>query len=197
VTVTAGCKHCGGIWITDARQQLCPHCLKPWYGKRLRPSATAFDAPAQAAPAKRARVEFKAPGAARELYCVRCERRARKRRARSWHHWVPQQALRRHAAAERLDENEERRLTRKLINDPRNVSPVCGECHVDHEAPMPRDPFLAQDVPASARAFAAELGEPFVALLERLYPQSGRRRYGRNRRVAGLEADAKGAAGGA
>lgn len=65
--------------------------------------------------------------------------------------------------------NEDCDLTREQIAwDPRNGMPLCRRCHDLHTTAARRIP--RRRLPASAWEFAQELGERFVARLERTYP---------------------------
>lgn len=124
-------------------------------------------------PSPRGRVEFRGPLLAGRA-CVKCLSRGRSARAVNWHHWVPQQQLRVYVRGLRLDEDARRGLLRRLLHDGRNISPVCGTCHDSHEAPgVGSERFSADDVPSSAREFAAELGPEWVERLRRAYPAAG------------------------
>lgn len=102
--------------------------------------------------------------------CSVCLRAGRSKQGRQWHHWLGQQHIRAYVDAQRIrDEGEERALTRRLLHDDRNLSPVCFECHDAHENAANGPKFSAGDVPDSAREFAAELGGWFVVRLEHDY----------------------------
>jgi hypothetical protein len=111
-------------------------------------------------------VRFKASTPAYHHDCFRCPDHQR-RRAQTWHHWVAQRAIRDHCRGLRLDESAERALLRRLLNDPRNLSPCCRECHNAGEFSA-RYRFRQDEIPASARQFAAELGPWAVARLDRI-----------------------------
>jgi hypothetical protein len=108
--------------------------------------------------------------------CVLC---GTTRRFRQAHHGLPQQVVRRHVEGLRLPEADARRLMLDLLSDVRNRMAVCVECHpkVEHGRSIPR-----HKVPRSVFEFAAELGERYVARLERMYPL-GEHPTARSRRV--------------
>lgn len=102
--------------------------------------------------------------------CVICLRNDRSKPARHWHHWIAQQHIRAYVDSQRIrDEGQERALTRRLLHDERNLSPVCFACHDAHENVANGPKFTAADVPDSSREFAAELGGWYVARLQHDY----------------------------
>jgi hypothetical protein len=109
-----------------------------------------------------ARVTFKARKPARTHRCFRCGDRAT-----SWHHWLPQQAIRVYVRGLRLTDEASRILLRDLLRDERNLSPACHHCNLA-ENDRSR-PFTASEVPASAREFAGELGPEWESKLARRY----------------------------
>jgi hypothetical protein len=125
--------------------------------------------PPPPSPSPKGRVEFRGmPLAGRS--CAICLRLDRSRPARQWHHWIAQQHIRAYVDSLRIrDETQERAVTRRLLHDERNLSPVCFACHDSHENVANGPKFTAADVPESAHAFAAELGAWYVARLEHDY----------------------------
>jgi hypothetical protein len=85
------------------------------------------------------------------------------------HHLVTKRWIRDYVMSLRITDPAERaqhRLT--LLGDVRNALACCGACHANHTAGalvIPR-----RLIPAAAFEFAAELGEPMLARLERRYP---------------------------
>lgn len=77
------------------------------------------------------------------------------KRAVHLHHLVPKQVLRRELRHDRL-------------TDPRNLLPLCFDCHFNHESWAKRLTF--DQLPRSVFEFARELGEWAVVRLERDYP---------------------------
>ena len=84
------------------------------------------------------------------MRCAACGKRAV-----HLHHLVPKQVLRREARRDRL-------------TDPRNLLPLCFDCHFNHESWSHR--LERHQVPAKTWEFAKELGEWAVVRLERDYP---------------------------
>jgi hypothetical protein len=95
--------------------------------------------------------------------------------AEHWHHWVPQSWIRRNVES-RVYRGMSRRAAKAVLfewlRDPRNLTPMCADCHLLGEPGRPRAQhgrrFRRSEVPYLAFEFAAELG--LVASLERLYP---------------------------
>jgi hypothetical protein len=116
------------------------------------------------------RVPFKARSPARLERCVRCNRQAH-----SFHHWLPQAALRAFMRGEAqrrsLEPSEVRGMLRDLLRARSNLSACCAPCHMALEAWMcgegGRDGW---HVPDEAVAFAGELGPEWRERLVRLYP---------------------------
>lgn len=120
-------------------------------------------------PPKPGRVEFRGPPLVGRS-CAQCLVRGKSRKAAAWHHWLGQQHIRRYVDAQRIrDDGAERALTRRLIHDERNLSPMCWDCHDAHENVANGPKFPEDLVPDSARIFAAELGPWYVVRLEHDY----------------------------
>jgi hypothetical protein len=107
------------------------------------------------------------PGFQREVagkQCAKC-----RRRGCQGHHVLGQQHIHDHVRSLRLDPDEAYRLEERLLSDRRNRLPLCPDCHYTHEyAPSGR--LTRSYVPASAWAFARELGTWAVVRLESDYP---------------------------
>ncbi|HZR08946.1 MAG TPA: hypothetical protein VFA79_10220 [Myxococcales bacterium] len=114
------------------------------------------------------RVEFHAKRPARTQRCQGRGCGPHGHRATSWQHWLPQQALRVYVSGLRLPESEARAVLRRLLADERNLSPFCHRFHLASRGG--RELFTREMVPVSAWEFARELGEAYVARLERAYP---------------------------
>lgn len=93
------------------------------------------------------------------------------------HHITPQQKIRVHVRGIPMDPEDRRYLHIHLLSDPRNRLWLCDfaplACHPQLEAH--RLTVYRDQIPASAFEFAAELGEPFVAWLEKRHPINERR----------------------
>lgn len=156
-----------------------PPTKRQQLGRRIsRPPIS--DAPGAAiarprAPEKDDRIEFKPTVPASSLICERLhgpDSGACSRRADHWHHFVPQETLRRYV----LDwtPRDRDKVLRRLLHDRRNLAPMCAQGHMAGEPRQPRflatlQPFSRAEVPAQAWEFAAELGLTHV--LERHYPE--------------------------
>lgn len=120
------------------------------------------------------RVVFRPALPASSFPCARCARLLPLPdvpRAVQWHHWLEQQHLKTYVLTLRIrDEREEALTFKRLINDERNTSPVCLDCHgitgTQHAAK-----FDFEDVPPSAFAFAYELGNEWGERLRRTYTE--------------------------
>ena len=92
------------------------------------------------------------------------------------HHVLPKQVIRQYVRGLRLPSVEAIPLSKRLLSDTRNRLWLCEGplgCHPQFEnrrLVIPRD-----RVPQGAFEFAAELGERFVAWLEKRYPEIERR----------------------
>ena len=123
------------------------------------------------------RVPFKAATPASSHRCARLlpDGSQCSRWAITYHHWLPQEQIRLYVerVARWTPEDGRRRLLSQLLNDPRNLSPFCVNCHYSSEPVQPRwrqfRPFARAEVPESAFAFAAELG--LVDFMDRTYPE--------------------------
>lgn len=128
---------------------------KPRSGKRTAYGSTL----APRAQGKKAPVKFSPDVKAHELLCVHCLGLGIERFADHQHHWLAQEHIRvyvRGVPELRYDEVARRRLERKLLNDPRNLSPFCEPRHMAHESGQ--EPFTREDVKSSAWTFADEIG---------------------------------------
>jgi hypothetical protein len=114
-------------------------------------------------------VRFRAKRPARTRVCVRCAAEGRRRRASVHHHWLPQSQIRAYVRSLRMrDEDAERKLLKRLLDDERNTSPFCNAHHGSHGTTAHE--FTADEVPPSAREFARELGPEWAERLRRMYP---------------------------
>lgn len=150
---TKRCKACRAQMLAHLRQ--CPSC-------GARPVAEAAEPRATKLPT----VRFHARQPARAQDCAEpgCSRKAR-----TWHHWLPQQQIRAYVRSLRLPDSKSRPLLRRLLRDERNLSPFCGDHHGEHGTTAHE--FEHEQVPASAFEFAGDLGPEWRARLERMYPQ--------------------------
>lgn len=120
-------------------------------------------------PLPKRRVEFRGPLLTGRS-CFYCLLDGRNSQARQWHHWLPQERIRVYVDTLRIrDESEERRTLQRLLNDRRNISPVCVGCHEQHEHSLHGVTFTAEHVPESAHVFAAELGPEWAERLRLAY----------------------------
>lgn len=112
-------------------------------------------------------VPFKAKRPARTQKCARCGATAQ-----HWHHWVGARSIRGYARSRQQwllrDPALVRRFLTALLTDERNLSAFCRACHEAGD-PLLGGGFTAADVPASAHAFAAELGPEWSERLRRAY----------------------------
>lgn len=121
------------------------------------------------APPKLGRVEFRGPLLTGRS-CAQCLADGKSTPAAAWHHWLGQQHIRRYVDSLRIrDEGQERSVTRRLIHDERNLSPMCWSCHDLHENVANGRKFAADLVPDTAHVFAAELGPWYTARLAHDY----------------------------
>lgn len=88
-------------------------------------------------------------------------------RAAHWHHWLEQEHIRVYARGLRLPDQAHDKLLRALLRDERNLSAYAAGCHLDTREGQTG--FTAEDVPASAHQFAAELGPEWAERLRREY----------------------------
>lgn len=143
-------------------------------GAQVVPEGQARRAAAPERPRGLRRARFRGPTPAREHTCAKagCDRRAA-----SFHHWLPQQHIRGYVRSLRLDDDDaEFALTRRLLNDERNVSPFCRDHHADHGSTSHE--FEIGEVPQSAYDFAVELGAEWVAKLVQTYRGRFQRPHG-------------------
>lgn len=92
----------------------------------------------------------------------------RRRRPRQAHHVLPQRAIRDYVVELRLPLPDGRKLLKKLLTDKRNRMWLCVDCHAGYE--HGNLTIYREMTPVSAWDFARELGERYVARLERMYP---------------------------
>jgi hypothetical protein len=118
-------------------------------------------------------VTFSAAAPARGEMCAWCFERQRFRAATSWHHFLPQEQIRRYVdgLVRTMGKRELVRLLRRLLADERNLVALCFDCHDGHEHTISGRRGI-EVVPASAFEFAGELGPEWVERLRRNY--SGR-----------------------
>jgi hypothetical protein len=152
-----------------------PDAVRAWKDRsrerqieRVREAASSSPSESTLAHRFRKKVQFRPSTSASDHPCEPCARRGRKQQACHWHHWLEQEQLRIYARGQRLGVAETRALVRGLINDRRNFSPVCRECHGTGKTHGHR--FVFADVPPSAFAFALELGQEWFERLRREYP---------------------------
>lgn len=139
-------------------------------GSPTRPGkVTITQGPAE--PRQLASVRFKARTPANQHRCAACGARAQ-----SWHHVVPQQALRRHVVSLRLPNfPAARNVLNRLLKDERGHIASCMDCHLNHEAGRAR--FTRDLLHDRWRDFTAELdvqgpGEWATVMVERAHPVS-------------------------
>jgi hypothetical protein len=123
-------------------------------------------------PEKKRRVEASPAFKRNQGPCAMCPPLLATRRRRQAHHVLSQELIRAYVRGLRLPEAQERRLLRKLLSDTRNRIWLCAGplgCHQQFEGAMLVIP--RSKVPWSAFVFAAELGDRYVARLERDYPE--------------------------